>query len=116
MTIGFARLAPRSARSRRRRTRRRGADVPATAVAFAFACEREPLRSAQSETLGVSGRTYLVGERGPELFTPSRSGQIVPSTVTVGHDGVAMPTQVVLDGKVLAEAVHRVALKKKSTR
>jgi hypothetical protein len=26
-----------------------------------------------------SGRTYLVGERGPELFTPSMSGHIVPN-------------------------------------
>jgi hypothetical protein len=26
-----------------------------------------------------AGRTYLVGERGPELFTPSSSGQIIPN-------------------------------------
>jgi phage-related minor tail protein len=26
-----------------------------------------------------AGRTYLVGERGPELFTPQGGGQIVPN-------------------------------------
>lgn len=30
------------------------------------------------------GKTYLVGERGPELFTPSRSGNIIPNGAPVG--------------------------------
>jgi hypothetical protein len=32
----------------------------------------------------ASGRTYLVGEQGPELFTPSGSGQIVPNNALGG--------------------------------
>ena len=42
----------------------------------------------------MSGTTYLVGERGPELFTPSASGSITPnhamgggSTITVNVNG-----------------------------
>jgi hypothetical protein len=41
VTIAFARLAARSGHPRPRRTSVRRADVPATAAAFAFACERE---------------------------------------------------------------------------
>ena len=32
------------------------------------------------------GTTYLVGERGPELFTPSTSGQIIPNHAMGGGD------------------------------
>jgi hypothetical protein len=42
----------------------------------------------------ISGTTYLVGERGPELFTPSSSGNITPNhamgggnTITVNVNG-----------------------------
>jgi phosphotransferase system HPr-like phosphotransfer protein len=41
----------------------------------------------------MSGTTYLVGERGPELFTPSSSGNITPNgamggnTITVNVNG-----------------------------
>lgn len=48
----------------------------------------------------VAGRTYLVGERGPELFVPGRSGQIVPGVRAAG------PTVVVnvsVAGSVIAE-------------
>jgi len=31
-----------------------------------------------------AGKTYLVGERGPELFTPSTSGTIIPNDFTGG--------------------------------
>lgn len=31
-----------------------------------------------------SGTTYLVGENGPELFTPSRSGAIIPNGASMG--------------------------------
>lgn len=49
----------------------------------------------------MSGTTYLVGERGPELFTPTSSGNITPnhamgggSTITVNVNG-GDPNQVV---------------------
>jgi hypothetical protein len=32
----------------------------------------------------LSGRSYLVGENGPELFSPSGSGSILPADVTAG--------------------------------
>ena len=34
-----------------------------------------------------AGKTYLVGERGPELFTPMGSGMIIPNSGT----GVRVP-------------------------
>ena len=43
-----------------------------------------------------AGRPYLVGERGPELFVPSRSGRIDPNASS-GGGGV--------DAKALAKAV-----------
>jgi phage-related minor tail protein len=36
----------------------------------------------------IGGTSYLVGERGPELFTPSRSGMITPNGATVGAGNV----------------------------
>lgn len=49
------------------------------------------------------GRTYLVGERGPELFTPSRSGAIVPNHQLGGASRVeVIPSpyfNVVVDGR-----------------
>lgn len=37
-----------------------------------------------------SNRAYVVGERGPELFVPSSSGRIEPSTVSGGQVNVAV--------------------------
>ncbi|MDT8372129.1 MAG: phage tail tape measure protein, partial [Gammaproteobacteria bacterium] len=37
-----------------------------------------------------SGKTYLVGERGPELFTPSSSGQIIPNGAMGGSVSVVV--------------------------
>ena len=35
-----------------------------------------------------AGTTYLVGEKGPELFTPSRSGNIIPNGSMGGGSNV----------------------------
>jgi hypothetical protein len=35
----------------------------------------------------TSGTSYIVGERGPELFTPSRSGSIIPNHALGGGGG-----------------------------
>lgn len=55
------------------------------------------------------GAAYLVGEKGPELFVPQRSGTIVPNTAMPG--GVMTPVQNVIQltvsGRVLAEVVDR---------
>ena len=32
-----------------------------------------------------AGRSYMVGEAGPELFTPSRSGNITPNSAMGGN-------------------------------
>lgn len=32
----------------------------------------------------MAGETYIVGERGPEFFTPTRSGQIIPNSAVGG--------------------------------
>lgn len=37
-----------------------------------------------------SGSSYIVGERGPELFTPSRSGSIVPNHALGGSGGAVI--------------------------
>lgn len=42
-----------------------------------------------------NGRTYLVGERGPELFTPSSSGGIIPNHA-MGDGARGEPVQVVV--------------------
>ena len=42
-----------------------------------------------------AGRPYMVGERGPELFVPSRSGRIEPNGSSGGG----------VDAKALAKAV-----------
>jgi len=38
----------------------------------------------------TSGTSYLVGEKGPELFTPNRSGQIVPNGALGGGGGAVI--------------------------
>ncbi len=53
-----------------------------------------------------SGRAYVVGEKGPELFVPQISGQIVPSSRTSrGGDGLGGITieRLVVQGSVLTE-------------
>jgi len=52
-----------------------------------------------------SGMSYIVGERGPELFTPGRSGGITPnSALRGGGGGGGMTVQLVLpDGRMVAE-------------
>ena len=34
-----------------------------------------------------AGRSYLVGERGPEIFTPKRSGTVIPNNMIGGGGG-----------------------------
>ena len=50
----------------------------------------------------ASGTTYLVGEEGPELFTPSRSGYIIPNDelTSGGNDTVI---NVVFSGDVIGD-------------
>jgi hypothetical protein len=55
-----------------------------------------------------AGQAYLVGERGPELFSPGRSGTIIPAgptaRMTSGGSTIAH-VHVHLNGKIIAEEV-----------
>ena len=69
------------------------------------------------------GSSYLVGERGPELFTPSRSGMITPNHALGGSTNVVVNVdasnttaqsdngQAEMLGKMLAGAVQDELLK-----
>jgi hypothetical protein len=50
-----------------------------------------------------SGETYLVGEKGPELLHMGSSGHVTPNDKIGGTQVI----QLVVDGRVLAEAVRR---------
>lgn len=54
-----------------------------------------------------AGKTYLVGERGMEMFTPNRSGYIVPNHELSASNVIHLHTtnQTILDGKVIDERV-----------
>jgi len=52
-----------------------------SAVGGMFKAEGGPVRA---------GRSYIVGERGPELFTPSASGHIVPNDKLGGGGGIVV--------------------------
>jgi hypothetical protein len=71
-----------------------GGDVPITPGS------RVPRRAAGGPV--SAGTTYMVGERGPELFTSSRSGRIIPNGGTAGGDIV-----LVLDGEVLGRYMRK---------
>jgi phage-related protein len=64
----------------------------------------------------VSGASYLVGENGPEIFTPSSSGRIASNndsrTVVAGSSGTTELNQKIelkLDGKTVWNSVKRYA-------
>jgi hypothetical protein len=50
------------------------------------------------------GTTYLVGEKGPELFTPSSSGSIIPNNRIGGGSGVI---NITVNGAIDAEGTAR---------
>ena len=51
-----------------------------------------------------AGTTYLVGERGPELFTPSGSGMIIPNNRLGGAGG---SINITVNGALDPEGVAR---------
>ena len=67
------------------------ADLVAAAAAKALAAGRSlriPGRAAGGPVEG--GSTYLVGERGPELFTPGTSGTITPNNALGGSTSITV--------------------------
>lgn len=61
---------------------------------------------------GVSaGQPYMVGERGPELFVPGRTGMIVPNRALGGSGGGVINLHVVLRGENFEDHIYeRVAV------
>jgi len=59
------------------------------------------------------GRAYLVGERGPEVFLPTSSGQVIPSSAGQGARDVRISIMVNGNGpdspRVLARSARQVA-------
>lgn len=56
------------------------------------------------------GKSYLVGERGPELFTPSSAGNITPNNELGGTQEITVNIPVVLEGKTVTNIVSRIQL------
>lgn len=53
------------------------------------------------------GQSYIVGEKGPELFTPSTSGTITPNGGWGGGGATVVHTHINLDGRQIAEVVDK---------
>ena len=56
------------------------------------------------------GKSYLVGERGPELFTPSSAGNITPNNELGSNQEITVNTPVYLDGKQITTVTSKVQL------
>lgn len=54
-----------------------------------------------------AGYSYLVGERGPEMFVPGSSGTIVPNGGGRGGGDIVIPITLEVDGQVLARMVRK---------
>jgi hypothetical protein len=55
-----------------------------------------------------SGKSYLVGERGPELFVPSSSGNIVPNSAMAGGTVINLTVNGALDAEGTARTIVNV--------
>ena len=53
------------------------------------------------------GTTYMVGERGPELFTPSSSGTIIPNHRLGGSGGGGSVYNITVNGAIDPEGTAR---------
>jgi hypothetical protein len=62
----------------------------------------------------IQGQSYVVGEKGPELFTPNTNGRILSHAdsmarlMPAGGDGNPIVVNLVVDGQVLARTVQKV--------
>ena len=60
----------------------------------------------------VVGVPSIVGENGPELFTPGSSGTVIPNHALGGSQTATAYVTINLDGQTLATAVQTVLLQK----
>lgn len=75
-----------------------GVDLPSAGGGKKGGGKPKPNESARAKGGPVSGgTTYLVGERGPELFTPRRSGWIIPNDEAFGDNGASGGKQTILN-------------------
>ncbi|MGI2031399.1 phage tail tape measure protein [Rhizobium panacihumi] len=80
LSLDTSQLDGAIAKARQYATTLRGSSAPAASA--------EPIAGARAKGGPVTGgRPYLVGERGPEIFTPGRSGGIVPNHQIGGRSG-----------------------------
>jgi phage-related minor tail protein len=57
----------------------------------------------------TAGQTYLVGEKGPELFTPSGDGTIVPNTAPGGQGATVTVNITTADAQSFMKSKSQVA-------
>ena len=75
-----------------------GVDLPSAGGGKKGGGKPKSNESARAKGGPVSGgTTYLVGERGPELFTPRRSGWIIPNDEAFGDNGASGGKQTILN-------------------
>jgi len=55
----------------------------------------------------AGGHPYLVGERGPELFTPSGGGQITPNGQLTGGSATISQADMMYLGKIIASEIQK---------
>lgn len=89
--------------------------IPSTVEVDLFIKTTKQLTTIESNRLKraaggpvTGGTTYLVGERGPELFTPNSSGKITPNSQISGGGGgitLSFPNALIVDGKSVKHAV-----------
>ena len=61
----------------------------------------------------MAGRPYIVGEQGPELFVPNRSGTVIPNGTPLGGGVVVNVYGNVMTERNLVDAVHEGLIRKK---
>jgi hypothetical protein len=55
-----------------------------------------------------AGTSYIVGERGPELFTPSSNGMIIPNTAIGGGSVINLTVNGAIDPEGVARTIINV--------
>lgn len=58
-------------------------DIPREIQVKVIVSYEDPTGEAQHGAIGAAGQTFLVGERGPELFTMPGAGMIIPNDISM---------------------------------
>lgn len=71
-----------------------GSDAELSAISASFGGALSPFAALAGGGPAVGGRTYLVGEEGPELFTPGASGVVTPNASLGGGGDIHITNNV----------------------